>query len=228
MLDVGDGRVLRGAQLEGATVHITVANQQAAPVRIASVAPDPEHPDILRHNLQVPDGEGGWKSACTPNAHGERWGFPVSLPPGHPGRTGEITITCASGAIAKCARFGYKPWAKGPRGDDLTAIHAACIRMVRADYCGDGKAHTRNGTEIDMFDDLGIQFSDSSDVDGFFFEAGWSPQGAVCVRHTRWPELLTMEELNAQCPRIASLPECSEQAARSSGARLFNRSRANR
>ena len=47
--------------------------------------------------------------------YGETWGFPIVLPKGHPGREGVITLTCSSGAVGKCVRFGYEPC--GPFGD---------------------------------------------------------------------------------------------------------------
>lgn len=225
VLKMADGRVLRGAELVGATMYLAMPGDEVAPIRLASIAPDPERPEILRHAFQKPDGRGGWEPACTPNAYGERWGFPVSLPQGHPGREGEITITCASGAVAKCSRWGYPPWARGPRGEDLVSLHAACVRMVRADYCGDGEAHTKDGTSIDNYDDAGIQTRGAADDASYVFEAGWSPQGAVCVNHTRWSDLLTMDDLKASCPRLALVPVCSEDTARTLGARMFNTSK---
>jgi len=194
-------------------------------VTIASITPDPAHPDLLRHEFRVPDGNGGQKSACAPNIDGETWGFPVALPPGHPGRDGALTITCASGAVVKCARFGYKPWARAPGGESLVDIHAACVRMVRADYCGDSTPHTKDGTAIDMYDDLGVQTADSADDPAFAFEVGWTPQGAACVARTRWPDLLSRDALFQQCPKLAAMPACDEASARAAGARLFDRSR---
>lgn len=225
VLKLADGRVLRGAELVGATMYLALEGEQVAPVRLASIAPDPERPEILRHDFQKPDGQGGWAPACTPNAQGERWGFPVSLPPGHPGREGEITITCASGAVAKCSRWGYPPWKKGPRGEDLVPLHAACVHMTRADYCGDGQAYTKDGTSIDNYDDLGIQKRGAADDASYVFEAGWSPQGAVCVNHTRWTDVITLDRLKAECPRLAAVPVCNEETARALGARMFNSSK---
>lgn len=221
-----DGRVLRGTELAGATVYLAMpGGDDVAPIKLASIAPDPERPDILRHDFQKPDGKGGWEPACTPNAYGERWGFPVSLPLGHPGREGEITISCASGAVVKCSRWGYPVWAKGPMGEDLAPLHAACVRMVRADYCGDSEAHTKDGTSIDNYDDLGIQKRGAADDASYVFEAGWTPQGAVCVAHTRWADLLTMDALKASCPRLGLVPVCNEDTARAAGARMFNTSK---
>jgi hypothetical protein len=225
VLKLDDGSVLRGTELAGAVIHLALDDGQVVAMKLVSIMPDPEDPTILRHDFQVEDGAGGWKPACEPNAYGERWGFPVALPEGHPGREGAITLTCASGAVGKCARFGYKPWSKGPNGEDLLPLHAACVHMVRADYCGDGSPHTKNGTEIDIYDDLRIQTSEPAKTADFAFEAGWTPKGAACVAHTRWSDVVTMDKLMLECPRLGKLPACTEESARAAGARLFNRSR---
>lgn len=225
VLKMADGRVLRGTELAGATVYLSVGANAVAPVKLASIVADNVYPDTLRHDFQTPDGQGGWKPVCEPDAYGERWGFPVVLPKGHPGRENAITLTCASGAVGKCARFGYRPWAQGPQGEDLMPLHAACVRMVRADYCGNGEAYTKNGTTIDTYDDLGIQTRGLADDASYIFEAGWTGQGAVCVNHTRWPDLLSRMQLLAQCPSLAAVPVCDETSARALGARIFNSSR---
>lgn len=226
VLKLDDGRVLRGTQMQGAIVHMAIEGGAVGLIRLDSIAPDPEHPDVLRHEFRVQDDRGGWVPACAPNADGETWGFPVALPEGHPGREGAITLTCVSGAVGKCARFGYRPWAKGPKGEDLLAYHAACVQMVRADYCGDGEPHTKDGTSIDIYDDLGMQTPGTKDDAEFAFEAGWGPGGAVCVARTRWSELQTREQLGRDCPRLSQDPAaCDEDRARKAGALLFNRSR---
>ena len=115
VLKLDDGRVLRGEQMQGAVVHLAVEGGQVGSIRLDSIKPDPEQADILRHDFRVQNEQGDWVPACSPNADGETWGFPVGLPEGHPGREGPITLTCASGAVGKCARFGYRPWAL-PRG----------------------------------------------------------------------------------------------------------------
>lgn len=104
-------------------------------------------------------------------------------------------------------------------------LHAACVRMVRADYCGDGKAHTKARTTIDSYDDNGIQTRGLANDASYVFEAGWTEQGAVCVNHTRWADLLTREQLLEQCPSLAKIPRCDEARARALGARMFNTSR---
>jgi hypothetical protein len=59
------------------------------------------------------------------------------------------------------------------------------------------------------------------------FEAGWTAQGAVCVRHVRVEQNTSLESLAAACPRLKDRlgTTCHEGAARGWGASLFNRSR---
>src|SRR5947209_19059802 len=44
--------------------------------------------------------------------------------------------------------------------------------------------------------------------------AAFGPEGAVCVRRTRWCELLDLDALRAQCPRLAGrLGEACDESA---------------
>jgi hypothetical protein len=95
---------------------------------------------------------------------------------------------------------------------------------VRADYDGKGAAHTREGTEIDIWDIAGVQKPDTLGNPGFRFEAGWAAAGAVCVARTRWPDVLSLKDLLNKAPRLAAKP-CDPEEARRRGALLFNRSR---
>ena len=106
----------------------------------------------------------------------------------------------------------------------LRDVYNACIRMVRADYCGNGTPTTKDGQRIDIYDDLGIQTHENETA--MDFEAGWSADGAVCVRHIRVKANASLESLVAACPRLKDRvgPACSEGTARRLGAKLFNRS----
>jgi len=89
--------------------------------------------------------------------------------------------------------------------------------MVRADYCGDGVGHTRDGTPINPFDHIGIRRDEP--VPGMSFEAAWGVSGAVCVSHTRLPDVLSTAALAELCPdRVGQ--SCDEMTP----ALLFNRS----
>ncbi len=50
-------------------------------------------------------------------------------------------------------------------------------------------------------------------------EAAWGPEGAVCVSHTRLPDVLSREGLAALCPERLEKP-CDESAP----ALLYDRS----
>ncbi len=72
--------------------------------------------------------------------------------------------------------LGYKPW-KTVGGTLLRNHHQACTRMIGADYCGDGKPWTANGTPINVFDSKGIQ----TDAASWHTDAEWVPSGARCL-----------------------------------------------
>ena len=136
-----------------------------------------------------------WKPACEQGPDGATGGVFVD---GHWNSHGAwhaegYTFACTSGVIAKCVRdFGYKPWkhlhSQRTGGDvALAPLHRACVRAARADYCGDGASHTRDGTLIDMFDRYGFNVRESGT--GMMREAGFSGDGAVWLERPRydWP-----------------------------------------
>ncbi|HZR34885.1 MAG TPA: ADYC domain-containing protein [Nevskia sp.] len=222
-----DGRVLKGRQLQGRVLSVA-DGQGITEVKLLSIKPDPEHAWLLRHEFRVRDEHGHWSAYCEPDYAGETWGVPLAIPEGQPGREGPITLSCSSGAVVKCLRFGYAYWRRGPHGEDLAPYHAACVHMVRADYCGDGKPATKAGTMIHIYDKLGIKGAESDPEarrhPDFAFEAGWGPQGAVCAARTRWPDLLTLQQLHASCPRLAQAAACTPRSAADMGALVFNAS----
>jgi ADYC domain len=137
------------------------------------------------------NGSGNWQPACNQDADSQRVAIPVA---GVWDQTGArsssstlFTFGCTTGVIAKCYRWGYRPWVTGY--GDLTTTHQVCTRAARADYCGNGSSHTHEGTSINIWDTLGspgpIQ-SQGSTPSGMVFEAGWNTNGAVCLSHNRW------------------------------------------
>jgi hypothetical protein len=85
-----------------------------------------------------------------------------------------LTFACRDAALAKCVEWGYYPWDPA-----LREHHQACTRMVRADYCGDGTAHTIYGTPVHVLDQVGVQGADPEQQ--YVVEAEWGPNGAVCL-----------------------------------------------
>lgn len=216
-----DGTRRTSEDLVGAVLRFAGADGTAMAIRIDRVEPDPDDRSgqVLLHDLAVRQPDGSWTRLCRPGPDGRAQAFPVEQP------DGGFELTCTGGALGKCIRFGYRPWDTTPEGLPLAAHYQACVRMIRADYCG-GEPTTRDGMRIDLFDDVGINApgEDASLV----FEAGWTPEGAVCVHHTRVPENIDLAALAQRCPRLAANlgPECTEDAARAAGALMFNRSAA--
>ena len=88
------------------------------------------------------------------------------------------------GAVGKCLlwdrggnRMGWVPTSKENQRE-----FNACLRAVRADYCGDGVTHTIDSTPIDLY---GV--SENHEVKApYLLEATWNERGAVCLIHARW------------------------------------------
>lgn len=187
---VGPGAVLSARDERGAAVTLRVEGLEAD-------AKDPEG-DVFLYQLSVRTTAGAWQPYCAPDREGRTVAIPLhgswDASRNHVA-SDEITFACTNGALAKCVRWGYKPW-KTVNGVSLAAHHQACVHMTGADYCGDGAAHTRDGTLIDIWDDLGVQKRDPAL--GLPFEAAWSPRGAVYLQKPRYGE--TLESLVAACP----------------------------
>jgi hypothetical protein len=73
----------------------------------------------------------------------------------------------------------------------------ACIYLLRADYGGDDRPSTRNGTLINLYDRFGIQ--DPGAAAGMEFEAAWgrTEPSASLIRafptsslSTSWPSVI--------------------------------------
>ncbi|HEX3759585.1 MAG TPA: ADYC domain-containing protein [Kofleriaceae bacterium] len=137
------------------------------------------------------DGTGSWQSACLADADGKHVAIPLTATwDDHGNRVASsslFTFGCTTGAVAKCYRWGYRPWVTSY--GDLAAVHWACTRVARADYCGNGTPHTRDGTTINVWDGLpspGPIETRGTPPLGMLFEAGWDTGGAVCFSHARW------------------------------------------
>lgn len=117
--------------------------------------------------------------------------------------TSVFTLGCESGVIAKCYRWGYKPWMDGPLTGKVTLAHHACTRMARADYCGNGTSYTQDGTPIRPWDSLVPNIIPAPATDGgtagVTFEAGWHGSGPACLSHWRWKHLPAQ-----QCVELSS------------------------
>ena len=204
------GKTLRGTALAGMHLFADVQNLQATPVtaavaeyRITAIEPeDPEYDQTGTGNTflytleQYISDDGSWAPACPADGDGRHVAIPLAAIWNASGdrveSTTQFTLGCTTGVIAKCYRWGYRPWITGY--GNLVPMHQTCTRMARADYCGDGTPHTHDGTWINMWDSLpppgpiqrhGGLLGLLPPV-GMLFEAGWNTGGAVCLSHARW------------------------------------------
>ncbi|WP_114945462.1 ADYC domain-containing protein [Microvirga calopogonii] len=195
VLSLDNGRILRGDTLVGIRFVLT-GPDGAIQVRIDGVEEDKAATGgpLLLYSLSVHSPEGEEKgSFCSSDPQGRRVGF--AMPDG----SGGFSFTCTSGAEGKCVRMGYRPW-DTREGLPLKELHRACVHMLRADYGGDDRPTTRNGTSVDIFDRFGIQRSEKAD--GMEFEAAWGPNGALCVAHPRIAQNVTLGDIAARYPRL--------------------------
>ena len=224
-----DGSVLEGAKLVGAALVVAVGGQTLK-VRIAGVEQDARDArgEVLLYDFRLIAPNGTEEPLCAADPDGRRLGLALAgrSDPAGTLRTGDATdfeLVCTAGAQGKCVRFGYAPWRRAPGGRPMLDWYNACVRMVRGDYCGDGRPFTRDGTIIDIYDRIGVQKSDEDP--SLSFEAAWGPDGAICVAHTRIPDIVDLDGLGRACPRLVGRlgpAACNENT---SGALLLNRSR---
>jgi hypothetical protein len=228
VITTADGEVLTSRDLVGATLNVVVADGSHVTLRLDAVTPDERSGGVLLHAFSLRDARRKrWTPFCEPDSEGRSAGFPIAGAWSADGRfirdPKRWFVTCTSGAEGKCLLRGYDPWARGPGGEDLAPYYEACQHAIRADYDGRGDPHTRKGTIILMTDTARIATDESAAEPAYVFEAGWGPAGAVCVAHTRWPDLLSMEALLKSAPRLEGHP-CDEAEARRRGALVFTRS----
>ena len=223
-----DGSVKSGPGLIDAVLNVAVGGQTLR-VRIAGIEPDARDPkgEVLLYDFRVITPAGSEEFLCAPDPDGRRLGFALA---GRSDAAGMLVadatrfeLVCTAGPQAKCVRFGYAPWRQAPDGRQMRDWFNACVRMMRGDYCGDGRPYTRDGTWIDIYDRIGVQQSDQDPT--LRFEAVWGPGGAVCVARTRLPDIVDLDGLGRACPRLVGRlgpAVCDEDAA---GGLIINRSR---
>ncbi len=231
VLPDADGTLLQGADLIGAELDLG----DLGVVRVVAVERDPtaRFDEVWMHTLELRQpGSMVFRGFCAPDTRGDQR---VVVYPGYFDEqnhyiadAGRFSMSCASGVESKCLRWGYLPWRRAPNtGESLVPFFETCIHLARADYCGDNRPSTRDGTSIDIYDRVGVQ-QQTRGYPELGFEAGWNSRGAVCVHHTRIPENLSLDALPSHCPGLAEATvgaQCNEQLAGENGALLFNRSR---
>jgi ADYC domain len=91
-----------------------------------------------------------------------------------------FSLSCASGVVAKCIKWGYQPSETDAGQQDL---YSACLHAARGQFTlEDNKSYTCDGTEIYLFNR-----KEKVDVPpGFIFEAAWGKDGILCMDRPRF------------------------------------------
>ncbi|HEX8435557.1 ADYC domain-containing protein [Archangium sp.] len=211
-----------GEEFVGVEFQGNLGDGSTVPVRITGMNPAPvPNEDVLLYSLEYRGTDGVWRPTCQDAAGSAIQALPLEGVwdyrqgvAGGGSKTNDsqrFTFACLGGAIAKCALWGYRPWASY-NGTPLEAYHQACTRMVRADYCGTGQSYTKTGNRINFYDELGVQ-QDSAD---WMFEAEWDVNGARCI--------YALNRTNASLPCFDSRADllCGQQLSQSRGALMRN------
>jgi uncharacterized protein YjbI with pentapeptide repeats len=218
-----NGLTVTGTGFEGSDLDGTLGDSTAVTVRIASISTT-DVPGMLTYEITQNDenicGTAGAKAFLLPGT----WNYTTAS---YSDSTTESTVACRGAGIAKCTEFGYKNWQNWAEnnGTDtqqvpLRYFQEACVRLLRADYCGNGVSHTENGTPIDLYDAASIQVI--SPTNTMPLEAEWSASGATCIKHVRWtateadPTVDVEDYITANCPSRWAGPESTTCGASTS------------
>jgi hypothetical protein len=222
------GKTLSGSQLAGASLSGLLSNGTSLQMRIDSVwsgaAPNA---DVTFYNVSY-NAAGSWKALCGYESPGVpagavalagTWDYSQGTPTGGAwtSSSSSFTFGCRHTALAKCVELGYKPWVTF-NGHALRQYHQACTRLIRADYCGNGRPWTLNGRLINLYDGIGLQ----ADTESWLFEAEWTDKGASCLTTMRVIDLQNVFGVVDQCILAKVSLFCGAKSHFSSGTLLMN------
>jgi len=112
-------------------------------------------------------------------------------------RPDSLYLACITGAVGKAGNWGYPEWEIG--SEDFTTA----VRMVRADYCGDGGSWTTIGSALQATDVWGYSaFANPAGAT----EAMWGEKGALCLGTPRWTSKFVYGDV--KCNDVV-LPKCN-------------------
>ena len=227
-----DDSELSGFDFDNARFQAVLMDGTPVTLRIVDVNRESfSNNDVWDYLVQFRDSGGNWHPLCEDAdddpvyaiALGGRWNYGRGVPGGgaHIDDPGAFTFACKGlGAIAKCAfPIGYKPW-DTVNGVSLAPYHQACVRALRADYCGDGTPWTQNGRRIDLYDALGIQ---DPSRPFWLFEAEWDQDGASCVSKERVIALRNVIGTVSPCILSKVSLSCGRSSDFQQGTLLMNR-----
>jgi hypothetical protein len=194
------GARVTGAAMVGATLKGVLSNGANLDLRIdaSALLPAP-NADVRTYAITYTTTAGQQPLCVGPTGQNEAIFFPGTwnlTTVRHQWDANMSTLSCRGATFAKCLELGYK--------DDslIDTYHQACVRALRADYCGDGVSHTVNGTQINIYDRIGKQ----TDTQTWAIEANWTTDGAICINKGRLGTALTTPTVPQCMASRATIP----------------------
>jgi hypothetical protein len=211
-----NGTEIRAADFVGA--EFTALRGNSSPVTLKITSANQQN-GLWTYGVAYFERNGNWYSICH-NSSGPLpamplegvWNHDFGAADGgsHTADPTRFTFACTRvGTLAKCVAAGYLPWVP-----QLAQHHQACVRMIRADYCGNGISHTTTGHLVNLYDGLGIQV----DTNPFRVEAEWDANGARCVTNAHRAPL----NADLSCVDSTLAASCGDLSHFDSGTLIIN------
>lgn len=201
--------VYSGSSFFGADFRL-IAGGVPLSLKVAAVDP-PTAPEVFwLYLFEWDEGGGGTDPVCMP-ANGDLRAVVhenLVIDPSTgvaSARPNTVYIACKRGAAGEIALqdlgYGFRPWELG-----LDAFTGA-MRMLRADYCGDGKAWTEFGQPLTYSDkwNIGAGFQGHTD-------AAWGLNGALCIGGESLRAGFTYDDI--ECASGPKPPMCDDAEAK--------------
>lgn len=107
---------------------------------------------------------------------------------------GTVTIACVGEAAAKMKLFDFHPHGNRQASPEE---RQATLRMVTADYCGNGHSFTVTGTQVAWRDAAGqVEPVVKENV----LEALWDANGAICLNKPRYASIADVQDVCGEIP----------------------------
>ncbi|WP_375759445.1 ADYC domain-containing protein [Corallococcus exercitus] len=112
--------------------------------------------------------------------------------------TASLPFFVGGGVVAKCIDWGYPPWATSYPVNVAMEYHQLCTRMAMADYCGEGRSNTLDGTPLKFMGAQDAILLNAGGlpptVEGYSLEAVWKVDDCgdvrpLCLGKKRWDTL---------------------------------------
>ncbi|HET9622404.1 MAG TPA: ADYC domain-containing protein [Kofleriaceae bacterium] len=196
-----------GSSLVGSTWTATTSGNQTLKLRVDAAAQGTvPNAELWFYNVSYQTSS-GWSPVCGVDASNKPvqavavagvWGPVAADATAYTASTAQFTLACRAKTIAKCVELGYKTY------KSLAPQLQACVRMLRADYCGNGTTYTVDGTTLNLYDNAGVQ----ADTEAWLPEAEWNAAGAVCVNNKNNPRWRLVTDKDPSCAAAIMSSTC--------------------